>query len=306
MTSYFKIQFQLFRRELLARAISPRLIVLIVIFGFVPFSNYLFKTYAIAGWLYIAMPFVLLVQLSAQKRTKFYKSIFNADRYRQIRLTENLLLCAPFAIYLAINGYYLQAIITIILSIALVFISYRKPINVALPTPFKANSFEFIRGFRRTFFLHLFGYALAFAAIYSKNPNLGIAGILISILTCMGYFYYREPSFFIWINVAPADQFLYNKIIMSCVYAILLVLPSFTILAFGFLNYFDVFLFVLFLGLAFLSAVILAKYTSFPNEITIPNSILIMCCIPLPPLILIVLYILNKKAIANINSLVND
>ena len=306
MKNYFQIQFQLFRRELLARAISPRLVLLVLVVGFIPFSNYLFENLQQAAAVYLALQAGILLQLNTQKRHAFYRAIFPPALYTRIRLTENLLLSAPFVLYLAIQSHVLYALAATVLAVMLSFFRASNPSNIVLPTPFNPVAFEFIRGFRKTFLLFALAYALAFIANLSNNPNLGVAAVLLPVLISMSYFNYREPAYFIWIQSASPGDFLIRKATTSSIYAALLAAPAFIILAFGHLRQFDMFLLALLLGLAFLWGVIFAKYASFPLEISIPHSMMIALCIMLPPLILVIAYFLYKKAVATLNALNND
>ena len=56
-------------------------------------------------------------------------------------------------------------------------------------------------------------------------------------------------------------------------------------------------------GYLFLSAIVLAKYSAFPGEITLPQVILLALCFTFPPLILLVIWMFWKQALRQIKPL---
>jgi hypothetical protein len=57
------------------------------------------------------------------------------------------------------------------------------------------------------------------------------------------------------------------------------------------------------LGFVFIGTVILAKYSAYPGPMNLPEAILLLLCVYLPPLLLIMIPFFYKKAMNNLRRL---
>jgi hypothetical protein len=306
MSFYFKLQFQLFRRLLLRQAISPRLVILVFLLGFVPFSNYLFAEVGAAKHLYTILPVTFLFRLSASGRNNFIKSVYSANQYHAIRLAENSLVCLPFLGYLLYQGFFLEAGALLLAALLLSLFRFNAMSSFVVPTPFYKYPFEFLVGFRKVFLLLPIAYALAVIGYFAKNNNLGIAAMLFVFALCISFYNAPEKSIFVWIYKASPKQFINQKISIGLKYSSFLTLPILLFLCVVSPENADVYLLFQLGGYAFLIAVIIAKYASFPEQISMPHGIVIAVCLAMPPLILLVIPFLFNKAVLNLKSILND
>jgi hypothetical protein len=96
------------------------------------------------------------------------------------------------------------------------------------------------------------------------------------------------------------QRFIRQKLKMACIQVSLLVFPIAVTLS---VFYFELVLYVLLfllLGYCFLMTMIVAKYSVYPNEMSLLESLLLVFCVPCPPLLLFVFpyfYSKSKEAL---------
>jgi hypothetical protein len=144
---------------------------------------------------------------------------------------------------------------------------------------------------------------LTFIAISVDNLNLGIFAMLLIFLVSLTYYIKPENEYFVWSYSASPAKFLFGKLNTATKYSILLVLPVLiSLIAFN-PGEADSILMFFMIGLTFLWTIILAKYSAYPNEMNLPEGILIAICIYFPPVLLALIPFFYVKSVKKLNAL---
>jgi hypothetical protein len=132
-------------------------------------------------------------------------------------------------------------------------------------------------------------YALTPIAIRVNNFNLSIFSLLFVFAIALSYYSKPEPSYYVWVHAQNPRQFLFNKIKTSLFYATLLVSPIAVANAIYFSPNLGLLFLFLIIGWAFLIVMVLTKYAAYPEEMSIPQGVLLAICLWLPPLLIIMI-----------------
>ncbi len=146
-------------------------------------------------------------------------------------------------------------------------------------------------------------YLLTYISISVGNFNLGIFSLLLVFLVALSYYSKLEHEYFIWsFNLSPTD-FLMEKIKTGLAYTTLSSIPILIALSIYFNSELETLLTFLLLGFAYLITIILAKYSVYPNEVSIPQGLLIAVSLMFPPILIGVIpffYFESKKRLKTI------
>ncbi len=183
----------------------------------------------------------------------------------------------------------------------LAFLQFKLATNFTLPTPFYRWPFEFATGFRKTFYLHLFAYFLMLMSVLVDNFNLGIFSLLLVLVVCLTYYSELEADYYVWINAQKPKGFLGHKIKTALIYSSILSLPIIVALCGFYPHYAHIILGFQLLGYSYLTAFILAKYSAFPHQMGLPQSIVLAICFTMPPLLLLVIPIFYRQSTNKLN-----
>ncbi|MCB0631007.1 MAG: hypothetical protein R2824_08855 [Saprospiraceae bacterium] len=298
MKYYFLLQYRRLERWVSALGVHPLIGYLIALVAFPAASRYLFVKTEFAVWIYLILCFSLLSALGERSRNDQLRSIFSKKDFLRIRLLENTLVALPFALYLSYEGLYYLAFGLPALSILLATFHFRYRIGLVLPTPFRRFPFEFISGFRRTFWLLLLAYFLLAKSIQVANFNLGLFALALLFFNGMSYYAQPEDEYFVWIYATDPKGFLNKKLFSALICISLLTAPLFLVLMLTNPDKWWIILGVQLLGCIFLWSMILAKYSAYPREINLPQAFLFGLSLWFPPMLLIVIpmfYIRSKK-----------
>jgi hypothetical protein len=297
MREYFILQFNMANRRLKEAGLEPMLGYVLIVAGFIGFTFFLFQKTEFAHYAYMLISLGLTTKLSEIKRNDFLKSCFKNNRYKVLRITENLAAALPFILFLLYKQYFFDSAILCLLSLILALTSFRTTVNISIPTPFYKKPFEFTVGFRNSLIVLMIPYILTIISISVQNFNLGIFALLLLFLLLIGFYTKPENEYFVWSFSMSPKKFLFEKLKTAIFYANILCLPIVIIM--GFFNFTNIHLIMLFyfIGTVFLVTIIFAKYGSFPNEINIPEGLILVTCISFPPLLLIFAPYFYTKAI---------
>ena len=303
MKEYFLLQYKMSNRKLVELGINPLLAYVLGVAGFILISEYLYLKTEFANYAIILTALSILAKTSEISRTGFLLMVFGDKKSRIIRITENLILCLPFSILLIYHSDFLESILLITGSAFLASFSFNTNFNYSLPTPFYKRPFEFTVGFRNTFYIFPVAYVLTIIAISVNNLNLGIFAMLLVFLISFSYYLKPENEYFVWIYSTSPTKFLVDKLLTATRYSAFLALPiSVALCAFYPVEIYNILMFVL-IGFTFLWTIILAKYSAYPNEINLPEGILIAVCIYFPPLLVFLMPYFYIKSIRKLNAL---
>lgn len=271
--------------------------------GLIVLSEYLFRQTEFAGYLLVLIPLSFSLRLSETARTEFLSITFPGNLSKKIRIIENIFVCLPFAILLFYHAKYLESVLLLTVSAISAGFSFKSNLNYSIPTPFSKKPFEFTVGFRSSFFIFPIAYALTIIALWIDNMNLGIFAMLLVFLVSLSYYVKPENEYYVWVHAENPRQFLLQKMKTATKYCAALVLPI-TIILIGFYvkSSFEIIIFTV-LGFTFLWTMILVKYSAYPNEMNLPEAILIALCIYFPPLLIAILPFFYFKSIKKLKVL---
>lgn len=289
MKYYFQLQLKRFHRIILAAGLSPIIAFILTPLLFVAGSMYIFSMEQYSNWIYFSIGILAVFKLGNEERIELIKTLFKKGDYYKIRFIENSLISLPFIGYLIFEGSYLFASGLILISFILIIFNSSQKLNYTIPTPFKKIPFEFIVGFRYTFILLFIAAFLIFKSVEVGNFNLGLFGLGFVILLSLSYYLKPENEFFVWTHSLNSNQFLTRKIRFASIGYLLLTLPPFLALSWFFSNEWAFILGLEALGFFYLAAMVFAKYSAFPNEISLPQAVFLGLCVWFPPLLIIVI-----------------
>lgn len=287
MKEYFTLQFKMANRKLEAYGLEPALGYLLISAGFAGLSLFLFYKTEFAPYILMLISLALTSKLSERRRNDFLKICFVAMRYKLIRMIENFLSIIPFLIVLLYKHNYLGSLILAVISLLFALSSFKTNLSFTIPTPFYKKPFEFTVGFRNTFLIFPLAYILTAIAISVDNYNLGIFSLILIFLAALSFYPQPENEYFVWSFALSPKKFILEKAKTALVFTSVLSLP--VILSLCFFYYGNIYALAAFYigGCLLLITVIFAKYAAYPNEMNMPEGIIIALCMSFPPLLLV-------------------
>jgi hypothetical protein len=270
---------------------------------FVLFSNYLFSKTEFASYLYALIALGFVSKLSEVKKNDFLKSIFNKSKYHKIRVLENLICTTPFLLFLIYKGFFVSFFATSLLVISITLFNINTNFSFTIPTPFGEKPFEFTVGFRKTFFVFPIAYFLTYISVTVGNFNLGIFSMLIIGVICLSYYSQLENEYYVWNFNLSSKDFLLEKVKTCLINFTLLAAPIIIALSVFFFKEIDILIIFFILCYLYLTAIIFAKYSAFPNEMNISHGILIGLSFMLPPLLLVIIPRFYAQSIKRLNTI---
>ena len=178
MKEYFQLQFKLANRCLIDFGLPLIVGYILLPLIFIVCSDYLFSKTEFAKYIYSFIALGLVSRLSKPKRNDFIKSIFSTSSFLKIRMLENLIYEFPFILFLVYKEEFNISLLLMFSSLLFVIFNFNVNLNFTIPTPFGKKPFEFVTGFRKTFFIFPIAYLLTYAAIAVNNFNLGVFSLL--------------------------------------------------------------------------------------------------------------------------------
>ncbi len=300
---YFKLRWLRINRQLIDWGFHPIVgyFVMLAIFGGCSF--YLFAKNHYASWIYLFLALSLVSGLSDPKRMDFLHQNITSKLIKMIRLIENILAIVPFMVIFYFKGYIRETLLLLILSTLMALFRFKTRYSVSIPTPCSKYPYEFTAGFRKTWFVFVFALILTIISVKINNFNLGLFSVIVYSINCTLFNIAPEPYFFVWINHLDAQRFLLRKGKIALLYTSLLALPSIMLLFFFFPAKIHLILGFHILGLLLVITGVSSKYSSFPHEISVRKSLVILMTIWLPPLLLFTIpwfYFESKKNLKGI------
>ena len=263
---------------------------------FILLSVLLFYKTEFARWFYLLIAAFIFMRLGDKSRSDQLELIYDKSRLVRIRLIENGLVMIPFLIYLLYAQQFLANIILFAIAVVLALFNSAIVWNRVIPTPFKRLPFEQIVGFRRSFLFLGLIYFICLKAIQVNNYNLGLATLAMLFLTIMSFYLKPEDRFFVWIYSTNSKGFLKRKMYDSFIATSVLTIPIFIALCAFFSDNILITLAVFGIGFVYVYSMIVAKYSAYPNEISVPQGLLYALSIWFPPMLLIIIPIFYKQA----------
>ena len=259
-------------------------------------SVFLFHKTDFARWFYLLIATSFFLRLGDKRRRDQLELIYDKNRLLKIRLIENAIVTIPFLLYLLYAQQFLAILVLIIIAVVLALFNSTITWNSVIPTPFKRLPFEQIVGFRRSFLFMGLIYFICMKAIQVHNYNLGLATLAMLFLTIMSFYLKPENKFFVWIFISDSNGFLKRKMVDALMATLLIAVPILIALCVFFSDSILITFAVFLVGLVYIISIILAKYSAYPKEISIPQGILYALSIWFPPMLLVLIPISYKQA----------
>ncbi len=303
MYYYFQLQLRMLKRQIVDFGLHPVAGLLLAPLVFVGLSFYFFVKMPEAAWLYAVLGLVSISQLSNIDRTSFLRLCFSRRDFYRIRLVENALALAPFVLFLCCKQQWMPALGLLLVGMSVAILSFGKRWSFTLPTPFFTHPFEYLTGFRSYWLLLAAAYVLAGIAVSVHNFNLGLFALLVLLLSGMTFYSVVEQVQFVWIFSVSPRRFLWYKIRVMLVQTAVLCAPVLLVLSYFFLNYWYVVWVVFLFGLLLILLAILAKYATFPKNMSLPQAIIVGISVALPPMLLLILPLFYRRAILSLKAI---
>jgi hypothetical protein len=302
MKYYFSLQYKMLNRQLTELGINPILgfVLAAVLFGGLSFFLFLKTEYA--PYVYVFFGISSVIKLGETNRNDFLKSCFPKKEYIQLRAIENILIAAPFIIFLLFQLNWIFAIALLFIASILSVFNFNQQLSYTIPTPFYRYPFEFVVGFRKTFFMFFLVVFLTYMSIHVGNFNLGLFGLGLVLLTALSYYAEPEDRHFVWIYNTTPKAFLFKKIQVAIIHATILCLPFSILLAIFFPNDILMILALQCVGYLCLITILLAKYSAYPSKIGVPQGLMLFISVWFPPALLGVIPYLYKKSIERLSN----
>ncbi|NCU32613.1 MAG: ABC transporter permease [Candidatus Moranbacteria bacterium] len=221
-------------------------------------------------------------------------------------MIENVFVSIPFIAILIIKNATLESSLLLVGTIVLASFSFKTAFHIMIPTPFSNHSFEFTVGFRKSFLIFIFAYTLAIIAISVDNLNLGVFAMLLVYLTALSYYAKPENEFYVWVHADTPKSFIYKKLKVAARNVFILNLPILMGLLIFYPNEFSLIILFYFIGQFFLWTLILAKYSAYPQEISLPEGFLLAFSIYFPPLLIALMPFFYSKSINKLKMILYD
>lgn len=303
MKDYFFLQYKMINRQLREVGVHPVIGCIICLTAFILIFEYGFTKTEFTKYLILLVSFSFLLKFTEKNRTEFLLLTYGFKIKNTIRRIENLIIIIPFCVILLYHNAVFETLILIVASIIIATTSFKHNLSIILPTPFYKHPFEFTVGFRKTFYMYPIAYFLTTIAIYVDNLNLGVFSLLLVFLVSLSYYTKPENEYYVWVHAKLSKEFLFEKIIVATKNISILSLPIIIGLASFYWSETSLLLIFYTIGLAFLWAVILAKYSTYPFPMGIPEGILFAVSVYFPPFLLVLIPYFCNKAIKNLNTI---
>ena len=209
----------------------------------------------------------------------------------------------PFLLILMYYKAYLFSVFLIIISCLSVFYTLNNKYTFTLKTPFYKYPFEFCIGFRKTFYIFIICYFLTYIAVDVANFNLAIFSLLLIQFTCLTFYIYPENIFYVWNYSLNPKEFIRYKFVTAIVYSTILCLPIILCLILFFPNEALISIGILILSYFFILTGMLAKFTAFPDEISIREGVILLFLIWFPALLILIIPYLYFQSIKNLKAI---
>jgi hypothetical protein len=118
----------------------------------------------------------------------------------------------------------------------------------------------------------------------------------------MSHYAVPENDYYVWMYNCTPRQFLLKKTATAWLYLSMLTLPLMVVLSIFFWDKNWILFLILFLGLFLIGAMILAKYSAYPREMSLPQALFFGLAMWFPPLLLIVLPLFYKRAVQQLKT----
>ena len=296
MGFYFRLQFKRIIRLLAYLGVNPAFGIILSVILFTALVKFTFHKTEYASWIIFGVVVMLLFRLSDGNRNAMLKNTFSQDSHKLLRIVENCIIAIPFQIFLAYEAEVVAVLFIIPLILIFPFINTSQLWSKTFPTPFKKWPFEFIVGFRKSFWMIALAYFLVLKALQVNNYYLGIFGLALIFVTSMTYYQNPESIYYVWIHKHKFRQFILRKFVISVICVSILSFIALIAMLFGFPENWSTSVTVYLVGYVFVGSMIVAKYSAYPYEMNVPQGIFYALSLLFPPMLLVTIWIFYSKS----------
>lgn len=305
ITHYFLLQIRRLYRGVIDSGIPLPLALIGIVALYFGGSTYLYFKTDFAPYILALLALSIISKLSGFERNDFLANTFSRKEYLRLRAIENQLVVLPFVCMFVFHKNFIEAIALIGAAFLMAFMKTKNVWNRSLPTPFSKRPYEFVVGFRSSMLFILLAYSVLVFSIVQNNFNIAAAGLVLIYIISLTFYLQPEPAYYVWIYTCTPRQFLRVKLLTSIRQSSLLALPMMATMFIVFPEQWYYSLLFVIIGKLFLITTILAKYSAFPNEINVPEGILMAICISFPPFLLVLIPYFYQKAMKNLEPLLS-
>jgi hypothetical protein len=265
---YFELQILRIKRWFDYIGFPPIVGIVITCVLFIIVAQVLFYKTSYAPYLMKGMCASLLLKLGGSRRNELIRLLYGSINYRKIRIAENLIIAAPFALYLLYEQRWWMTGIMIVAPILMARVKFSPSTYWIVPTPFKRLLHEYTTGFRKYFWLILMIYYIFGQSIVVNNFTLSMVCLIALGLFGMSFMMLLEHRYFIWLHTKDVKTFLRYKCMVAITAVSILVAPAAFFLL---ICHLDQWLFILggyLLALLYQVYGILTKYSAYPRELS--------------------------------------
>lgn len=303
---YFQLQFIILNRKLKeAIGINPIFLMILIPIAFFYGSEGIFKVTDNSKAIFIYLFIALWFSIKNYKKSKsdFLKINLLDNLDWKIKLIENILIVIPFCAFLIYKSYFEYSIIFFMLSLIVSFIPRKFKFNFVIPTPFPKESFEFIIGFRKNFYLFLILIFILIQSIIFSNENLGLVTLISTLYVCSFFYIKPEEKFYVWIYSLTPSTFLLHKIRLAIINSIIISIPFFITLTVFNITHIYMYLIAITVGIAVIITSIVSKYSNYPEELNIQQLFIIAISMIFPFIIPLLIFFSYKRSLTNLKTI---
>jgi hypothetical protein len=301
--NYCDIQYKRMNRYIIEFGLHPIVGYILAALIFIGLSKYLFYKAPYAVYFYMAIAIFISLMIDSHGRNDFFKTIFSSKTFRQIRILENITIVIPFALYLVYEHEVIASLCSFTITFLIAFLPRKTFSSKAFPTPFSFQPFEFAVGIRMAYLLYFALYFILLMAIRVHNFNLGIATIIAVFIISFTFYSNLEAQSYIWNFKGSSKMFLKKKIAIAIAHVSLLSLPILAILLFAWIDQAASIIGLQAIGYVYLVTFVLAKYSAYPRIMSVPQGLIFIFSLWIPPLLIFIIPYLYIKSTGSLKSL---
>jgi len=302
---YFSLQIKRLKRYIQSLGIPVLLglLLLPLLFGALVYGVYL--KLPEPSWCLTGLFLLALLQMASRKRLDYLTTLFEKRDYIQVRLIENVLVAIPFMLVLFFMQSWWQLLALFALIAGLAVWKGTGMNQSRFPTPFSKLPFEAVQNFRKTWWVHPLLYVVLWQAMLVQNVNLAVALLFVGVLSSAAAIVQPEPAYFVWVFNKSSSRFLLYKWWNVFLSSALSNAPLTIALLIFFPAAFSLIVGVFAAAQLLLAAVLFGKYSCFPRELGLLESIILGLGFWLPPLMAICAAFFYRKAKNNLKTLLS-
>lgn len=270
--------------------------------GFAGGTYFLVSRTAYAPVILVLVQFFMILPFSESQRLDELSLVFDKAQVRKIRWLENIMLSIPVIICVGVISAQL-VLVPIIGAFILGLVKLPRTRTRVIPTPFGKSPVLFPSGFRKSVPFLGIGVLIASFSIIIDNYNLGLFSVIMTFIIVYGYYSLSEPYEYIWIYSLNATEFLRLQLTKGIINTMLMTLPIVLVFFFLDIQKWYLPLVILTLGVLNLVNIICSRYRDFPNEVSIPNGIIVALSLMVPPVLIITIPYFYLKARDNLKEI---